>query len=263
MAPRLRTEHPAQDPDLVLTSVCAGRVKNGKWTREQRDWPIRTPLAKLHAKYTVGTSAIFGHYVFRYRHREPNRITSIDVEAADRLMSANIGAQRRRRELVLAAGESQPFVDALDQIPLAATIEDAQYDDNVCAAISVLRQHRGIKLAIATKLLCIKRPAVVPMMDRLVQDCFDTKDPATILRGFRRLLADEAIAVRVRELAVSIESMTGFAPTPVRILDELIWFDWNLEGDTKGILSVVGFEEWGYDTADDESGVHRLIGPQS
>jgi hypothetical protein len=134
-------------------------------------------------------------------------------------------------------------------------------DGNVCAAISALCQHRGIQLAIATKLLCIKRPALVPMMDSIVQDCFGTRDPSAILQGFRRLLADEAIAARVLELASAVERMTGFAPTPVRVLDELIWFDWNLEGDTKGILGVVGFDEWGYDTEDDELGVHLLIDP--
>lgn len=262
MDTRFADRLPTQDPDLVLTDVSAGRVENGKWLREKCDWPVRTPRAKLHAKYSVGTSAIFGHYVFCYPRHQPNRLTAIDVEAADRLMGANISAQHERRIFVLAAGTSHEFESALKEIPVGATIDDAQYDEKVCAAISLLWQHHGIKLAIATKLLCIKRPVLIPMMDRLVQDCFDTKEPATILRGFRRLLAEEAIARRVRELAASIESVTGFTPTPVRILDELIWFDWNLEGDMNGTLRVVGFDEWGYDTARPELGVY-LAGPRS
>lgn len=97
------------------------------------------------------------------------------------------------------------------------------------------------------------------MMDSVVQNCFGTNDPATILKGFRRLLADEATAGRIGELATSVESLTGFTPTPVRILDELIWFDWNLESGTKRPLRVVGFTDWGYDTEDDSRGVHLLI----
>jgi hypothetical protein len=117
---------------------------------------------------------------------------------------------------------------------------------------------RGIRLAIATKLLCIKRPGLVPMMDRVVQDCFGTADPAAILRGFRHLLADAATLARIDALSSRVETLTGFRPTPVRILDELIWFDWNLEKVSQGILPVVGFPEWGYDTARDELGVHLL-----
>jgi hypothetical protein len=256
------TRPPTQDPALVLMNVCAGRVANGRWTKVVRAWPIRTPHAKLLAKYSVGTSAIFGHYVFCYARHRPNCITPLDVEAADRLMGANISARRERCVFVLTAGTSRTFKSTLEEIPETATIDDAQYDDKVSAAISALCQHSGIQLAIATKLLCIKRPFLVPMMDRLVQDCFGTRDPTEILRRFRGILADETVAARVRELAVVVKDLTGFAPSPVRLLDELIWFDWNVKGNTTGVLRVVGFDQWGYDPAHDERGVY-LVGPRS
>jgi hypothetical protein len=261
---RMTSSLPSQasipDPDLVLANVHAGRVKKGTWTQEVRAWPIRTPRAKLLDKYSIGTSAIFGHYVFHYPRQQPDRITCVDIEAADRLMGANIRAQHGRHEAVIDAGQSPELQSALGSIPVTATIDDPRHDDRVCAAITALCGP-GVQLAIATKLLCIKRPALVPMMDSVVQGCFGAEaGPAEILRQFRRLLAEDPIATRIRELAEAVQRLTGFAPSPVRILDELIWFDWNLKPGGEGIQRVVGFEHWGYDPEHDERGVH-WIGP--
>jgi hypothetical protein len=230
------------------------------WTKQRRDWPVQTPRAKLVAKYSLGTSALFGHYVYRFPHRDPDRITPIDIEAADRLMGANISAQHDRRAAVLAAGGGAALSSALARVPSDATIHDATHDAAICEAIAALTSREGIGLAIATKLLCIKRPALVPMMDSVVQGCLGTTDPAQILRAFRHLVALPVVATHLDELAGVIASLVGFTPTAVRVLDELIWFDWNLERGTHRVLRVVGFPDWGYDTAHDDRGVHQFGG---
>lgn len=250
--------HASPDRPLVLVDVCADQVIDGLWTRRRRDWPVQTPRAKLIAKYSTGTSALFGHYVYRFPHRDPDRITPIDIEAADRLMGANISAQHNRREAVLELGASAALSNALARIPSEATVHDAAHDAATCDAIAALTSRPGIGLAIATKLLCIKRPALVPMMDSVVQGCFGTDNPAQILRAFRHLVSLPVIAAHLDELAGVVASLVGFAPTAVRILDELIWFDWNLERGTHGVLHVVGFRDWGYHTAHDDRGVHWL-----
>lgn len=256
----LAVPKPRASPDrpLVLHDVRADRVIDGAWTKQWRDWPVKTPRAKLVAKYSLGTSALFGHYVYRFPHRDPDRITAIDVEAADRLMGANISAQHDRRDAVLAAGGSAALSNALARIPLDATILDPTHDVAACDAIAAMTSREGIGLAIATKLLCIKRPALVPMMDSVVQGCLGTTEPAEILRTFRRLISPPTVSAHLDELAGAIASLVGFAPTAVRILDELIWFDWNLERGTDGTLRVVGFLDWGYDAEHDDRGVYQL-----
>jgi hypothetical protein len=252
--------HTAPDRPLVLVDVCADLVEGGVWVKRRRDWFVQTPRAKLLAKYSFGTSALFGHYVYRFPHRDPDRITPVDIEAADRLMGANISAQHHRRAAVQAAGASAALSGALARIPLDATIRDAGHDAAACEAIAALASHPGIGLAIATKLLCIKRPALVPMMDSVVQGCLGTTEPVEILRTFRRLITLPEIAAHLAELGSAIAAQVGFEPTAVRILDELIWFDWNLERGPQRVLRVVGFPAWGYDTADDDRGVHGLDG---
>jgi len=251
------TQSDGEDDPVVLSDVYAERLEHGTWTKgDKRTWAIQTPRTKLLEKYTIGTSVLFGHYVFRFPHRDPYQITAVDIEAADRLMGANISARHDRRTTALAVGKSRALVDVLEQIDPAASIESDEHDEKICEAISILSGEHGIEVAIATKLLCIKRPYLVPMMDSVVQGCFNYAEPKVILREFRRLLTGATLAA-IKDMANSINDLTGFSPSPVRILDELIWFDWNLIPASGGLWSVRGFPEWIYDPRNDERGVHK------
>jgi hypothetical protein len=155
-------------------------------------------------------------------------------------------------------GDRDPLAPILRRIPVRASIEESTFDDDVERAIEVLTACDGVKLAIATKLLCIKRPYLIPMMDRVVQGCFGSDRPLEILGEFRRLLATPEISARVDALADHVGAIIGVAPSRVRILDELIWFDWNVRPpNAKGLCEVVGFADWVYDMAQDERGVYR------
>jgi hypothetical protein len=88
---------------------------------------------------------------------------------------------------------------------------------------------RGLGLAKATKTLHPKRPALVPMLDSVVQAYLAEDDDATapfgeraiaLARGYKRDLDANGAALRElrRELA-----RRGHALTEVRILDVLIW----------------------------------------
>jgi hypothetical protein len=250
------------DPPLTLPDVYAGQFDGRRWNRKETSWTIVTPQAKLVTKYTHGTSAIFSHYVFRFPHLEPDRITNVDMSAADSLMGANISAQTKRWTGIESRECQDELASVLRRIPVCASIEDASFDADVDRAIKILNACEGVQLAIATKLLCIKRPYLIPMMDSLVQDCLvqdrsENNLPLEILQQFRRLLAIPEISMRIDALADRIAAITGFVLSRVRILDELIWFDWSLRPpDEEGICRCVNFPNWVYDIAHHARGVY-------
>jgi hypothetical protein len=89
---------------------------------------------------------------------------------------------------------------------------------------------RGVGLAKMTKALYPKRPALIPMLDSVVQKYLQDDDPGVqapfgqraleLVRGYRRDLDRNGAAVRAvrQELATR-----GYEVTEVRILDLLIW----------------------------------------
>ena len=89
---------------------------------------------------------------------------------------------------------------------------------------------RGVGFAKMTKALHSKRPALIPMLDSVVQKYLEDDDPGpgspfgaralALVRGYKRDLDRNRVAVRAvrRELA-----RRGYGLTEVRILDLLIW----------------------------------------
>jgi hypothetical protein len=91
---------------------------------------------------------------------------------------------------------------------------------------------RGVKLSKASKALHRKRPALIPMLDRVVQGYLADDDPGpqaqfgeralALIRGYKRDLDRNRKALRTlrREL-----ERRGHTLTEVRIIDLLIWAD--------------------------------------
>jgi Family of unknown function (DUF6308) len=89
---------------------------------------------------------------------------------------------------------------------------------------------RGVGFSKMTKALHGKRPALIPMLDSVVQNYLAEDDPGAaaafgeraveLVRGYKRDLDANRAAVRAvrQELAGR-----GYAVTEVRILDLLIW----------------------------------------
>lgn len=132
----------------------------------------------------------------------------------------------------LLDGVPRPWLDALDpawallDLPDAAW-EDARVTERLRTALdAMLGDHRG--LSVATKLLHLKRPGLVPILDSLVVDQLGGRgrDGATLIEyvrgeGRRNL---EALQRIQRDLATLVGS--DGKPTErtlVRILDVLLW----------------------------------------
>jgi hypothetical protein len=209
---------------------------------------------KLLDKYSRGTTTIFDWYVFHCPANTPNHISQVDLSAADALMNANISAQNARWQQMSRAVNRRATLALLGKIPSVANIENATFDADVSKLIRSI-MGPGIKLAIATKILSIKRPFLIPMMDRVVQDCFASKDPEALMSRFRQAVSSPGNRRVLSSLAKLVRREFGILPSPLRILEQLIWFDWNLVPGKNGLFEVRGFREWSYNARRPSAGV--------
>jgi hypothetical protein len=245
----------------VPGDITLERVQVPHWhdfMRQDREatWLIHNPLEKLRAKYSRGGSLVFDFYVFHFPHTESDRVTSVDLTAVDRLMAGNVSPRSTQRNtLRVACADALPA--ALTAIPADAAIDDDCWDHRAQVAADAL-MHHGVKLAIASKILMVKRPWLFPTLDCHLQRALGSEaDVMHLLRTMRRLLNDNRAAIE--QLQKAVESEYGLRISPVRVLEQLLWFDWNLEErDTNGICRVNGFPDWGLDTRAIEKGVVRL-----
>ncbi|MCE9667061.1 DUF6308 family protein [Myxococcus stipitatus] len=243
---------------IELDFVRVDEYANGWQQRPLTGWTIVAPLEKLRAKYTSGGSLIFDHYVFHYPQHEPNRITPVDMAAVDQLMSGNLSARHTRWSRIIDASCQQRLQTVLEQVPVGATIEEPRWDTWVSKAVDSLVQE-DVQLAIATKLLMVKRPWLVPMYDSALRSAFDDSlDVAGLQQEMRRLLTRNREAVEALRRTVADEFALELSP--LRILEQLLWFDWNLTAtpDSEGRCHVRGFPEWAFNTKDPGRGVHRV-----
>ena len=72
------------------------------------------------------------------------------------------------------------------------------------------------------------------------------------------MLCDEAVRRPVERLQAAVQREFAIAVGAVRILDQLIWFDWNLaEEPVDGRFPNRVFADWVYDPRQEDLCVHR------
>lgn len=236
---------------LLLKDVNFGSWDGSRWHTLHGDWTIVAPWEKLMTKYSLGTTLLFDVYAFLHGGINPDRISDTDIEAAHRLMGANIFT--KRRHAITASNDS--LVRVLSKIPRDAAIDSDSHDQAVADAIGVLTGP-GVGLAIATKLLTLKRPHLIPMMDSVVQNCFESSDPMSIMAGFRSLLSNRQTRTAIDGLILRLEKECRITISPIRVLDQLIWFDWNLPKKSVDGVFPARFAGWQYDPKKPELGVY-------
>jgi Family of unknown function (DUF6308) len=180
--------------------------------------PLGAVLGFVEARwaYDVGDHsgpASFGESDLRLANRGGARISAAEIAA--------ILERRRAIERALRAIAPQAsLAEAASSVPWLPLRQLFDAFGNI----------RGVGLSKMTKALHRKRPALIPMLDSVVQKYLEDDDPGAqarfgeralvLVRGYKRDLDRNRAAVRAvrQELA-----RRGYEVTEVRILDLLIW----------------------------------------
>ncbi len=156
-----------------------------------------------------------------------DRITDEDVTAVNRTMAARSG--HAAWGSVIAAGDV-PWLEAIDPTWDLVEMADSMWSGTVAPALQrafgeIRRRHLGI--AVVTKVLHIKRPRLIPVLDSLVLaqvGARATDDVASWVHGTARVRevaianVDALIAIRDHLAAKGVHGRSL-----VRILDSLLW----------------------------------------
>ncbi len=226
-----------------------------------RTWEISLPWDKLQDKYISNDNFLsieFDLYSARRAAFDPewcNRIEGADLTATvlmnSSISSWDVDAVLRNRDRIESSLRLIP-----NDLDLAeADLDSEPLRSNLLKLIAAFRV-KGIGIAKVMKTLCVKRPRLLPMLDREVRRALynlvnfepeklseEPKDFAqSVLHEiglFKRVLlwnsgtpsANYPHLVRLagalsKQLAHGDQRISN-AVTPVRVLDNLLWFEWH------------------------------------
>ncbi len=228
------------DPGVIDLSV----PERLEWTGGRAPWHIRNGLAKLQDLYRAagegarGWSAYDAYAAARARHDPtwPYRLTSGDVGVLSlvgcapgpALLDALLDPARRARAASALSAVQTDWAIQDDLSPERWDRLDELYSSMEAA---------GLDLRTLTRLLCVKRPRLVPAFDtpaaakRPARSGSLARTASKVTRSFRDLLLYNRRAVS--EIAAHMNAwLPDHAPqdqrfrlTPARVLSELVWFD--------------------------------------
>jgi hypothetical protein len=207
-------------------------------------WASRHGVAKLQRKYgdKFVHSREFDGYAAARASQDPswcNRIEMADL-LATWLMQSQI---ERRPGAIEAVMERRASIeDELAKVPEYLALEQEIPEQTWRQLGLLFKAFRvpGVALATMTKVLCMKRPALIPMMDGHVMGfLFQRKGPQSGVVGMKQFRALMLYGENLKVLAAIRDELTPWlarlevssraAPKPslARVLDSLLWYDWN------------------------------------
>jgi hypothetical protein len=180
--------------------------------------PLKVVLSFLEAHWHLdasdpSASTSFGESDLRLANRSGARISAPQIAA---ILERRPAIERALRAIAPDASLAAA-ANAVPWLPLRQLFD-------------AFADIRGVGLSKMTKALHRKRPALIPMLDSVVQKYLEDDDPGAhaafgeralaLVRGYKRDLDHNRAAVRAlrQELA-----SRGYRITEVRILDLLIW----------------------------------------
>jgi hypothetical protein len=177
-------------------------------------------------------------YDERAGHGDPHRITTDDIRAINQTMRAR--SPHTAWEALTSAGPL-PWLGALDPSWDLVALPDRQWDRLGCTALleaaltAAIAPHRN--LAVATKVLHLKRPALFPVLDLLVVQLIGGvgRPPMALLLHLRTEAQRNRVALHQVQTNLHKAHITR---TLVRILDALLWSS----HPGAGIAALTGWE---------------------
>ena len=185
---------------------------------ENSDW-----LAE--AFFEVDASGKPGGFDDKARHSSPTRIERKDVDAIN-------GTMRARSPLkawVEVSDRELPWLARISQRWDLARLDDDAWKSDAAPALEaalteLLQKGRGV--SVSTKMLHLKRPRLVPVLDSLVVAQLGSPMPSTpakavsLIDHVRRVVHDNAA---VLQQIIDYLGLHGVDRSHVRVLDALLW----------------------------------------
>jgi hypothetical protein len=168
---------------------------------------------------------------------------TVDVDDIGRMIASQmVGMTAKEAAELIRLGPTAPW----HTVPIDARLEDAEPDGPLFAAATALRMHfeaiSGVKEAKATKLLAMKRPALVPLLDQRVVTLYRIASARKVgvayptMAAIRDDMLDPATSWSLRVLRAAL--ITNATPkalrlaqlTNLRLRDVVLWQRWGIGG---------------------------------
>jgi uncharacterized protein DUF6308 len=194
---------------------------------------VRPVVLRRGVRIEDPLGAVLGFLEARGRREEPEASAPASFGEPDLRLANRSGARISAEEIAAILERRRAIERALRAIAPRASLAGSASTVPWLALrqlFDAFADIRGVGLAKATKALYRKRPALIPMLDSVVQQYLSDDDPGPqvafveralgLVRGYKRDLDRNRAAVRAlrRELA-----RRGYQASEVRILDLLIW----------------------------------------
>jgi hypothetical protein len=222
-----------------------------------QDQALNDPFGQLRDKYFDGETVLSLEFDLYPARRMIDPGWSNRLEASDIAITMAMNSRFTYREIDLLLANRVEIEAALRSVPTDLDLARADLSDTALrgSLISLFKPFRvpGVGIAKATKVLCLKRPRLIPMLDYWVrQMLYDevmgrvSDDPAAFaelvveeIELFQRILrwptpngkinldglsaiSGQIAQESIRRAAASTDPK--LALTPVRVLDNLLWF---------------------------------------
>lgn len=185
---------------------------------ENADW-----LAE--AFFAVDPSGKPGGFDDKAAASAPTRIESKDVDA----INGTMRARSPQKAWTTVKDQELPWLAAVPPTWDLVELDDAEWQDHAApgleAALDALIQ-KGRGVSVSTKMLHLKRPRMVPVLDSLVVEQLGAAMPSTPARGVALIGHLREVAKQNRESLnriIDYLGAQGVDRSVVRVLDALLW----------------------------------------
>jgi uncharacterized protein DUF6308 len=194
---------------------------------------VRSVVLRNDARIDDPLEVVLGFLEGQWRVEagDPSRPASFDE--ADLRLANRAGARISAAEIAAILERRRTIEQALGGIVPHASLAAGQNEvpwRTLTRLFDAFADIRGVGVSKMTKALHPKRPALIPMLDSVVQAYLQADDPGlqasfgeralALVRGYKRDLDRNSAAIRAVRQEIA---KRGYGLTEVRILDLLIW----------------------------------------
>lgn len=191
----------------------------------QPPFVIENAVWLAEAFFAIDPSGKPGGFDDKARDSAPTRIEAKDVDA----INSTMRARSPQKAWAALKGRELPWLKAISPSRDLAKLDDDAWKDEAASALetaffALLQKGRGVSMS--TKMLHLKRPRLVPVLDSLVVAQLRSPMPTTpakavvVIDHVRRVVNENSA---VLQQIIDYLRLHGVDRSPVRVLDALLW----------------------------------------